>query len=382
MKTALLLLGVAVSHSYGKSISSHEFNHLKNPEITSTCNNVDWMCGEPITVCGSGGPYGNCICAGDVNGHTQCVQDTSCESMTRCSDGGECPMGSVCLSSQNCCGVPNCVPLCSNSTTTETPTTTTQGPDMCSGINWSCGGSVTVCGDLGPYGECFCGDDVQGNQDCFIDEACSTQTKCSQNTDCPSGSSCVTGTCCDYSLCLPLCSNNTKTTTPAPNMPTSTPAPNTPAPTSSSICSSVDWICGESATICGSQGPLGECFCDQDVQNNHYCMIDDYCSDMSVCATNSQCAQGSVCATSCCGSGNCFVICNGNDVVDPVERLLPITAFSVPSDLERQCAQMYVDCRENCSEKFGRCTAKYGQCPDKAVKCLEECKETREKCWN
>jgi len=200
--------------TYGAKLTSKNMATPAKVEAASTCNNVDYHCGEQITICGSGGPYGNCFCAGDVSGHTQCVQDTSCASLTHCSEGGECGGGQVCLSGANCCGVPNCVPLCngSSSTTTSMPTTTTttSSPNMCTGINWQCGGSVTICGSQGPYDECFCGDDVNQDQQCFIDEACSGEPQCSQNSGCPSGSLCVTGTCCEVSLCLPICTGNSQ----------------------------------------------------------------------------------------------------------------------------------------------------------------------------
>jgi len=381
MKTALLVLSFAVSYTNANSVSYHHSKQSKGPpQAAATCNNVDWNCGEAITICGGGGSYGNCICAGDIAGHTQCIIDSSCDNLVRCSDGGECNNNMVCLSGENCCGVPNCVPLCTANATTTTmmPTTTTEGPSMCAGIKWQCGGSVTICGNQGPYDECFCGNDVDGNSQCFTDEACNTQTQCSTNSDCPSGNACVPGTCCDVSLCLPICGNSTKTTTPSPN----TPSPLTPSPTSSSICNSAEWTCGGSVTICGSQGPLGECFCNEDINQNHYCMIDNYCSEVPACTQNSDCQSGSICAPSCCGTGNCFQICNGNDFIDPVEFLLPITAFHTPSHQEKQCAESYVRCREKCSAKFGRCTAKHGKCPQESVQCLEQCKHTREKCDN
>jgi len=296
-----------------------------------------------------------------------------------CSEGGDCPSGYVCLNSQNCCGVPNCVMTCNSTKTTTTMPTTTES-NVCAGIDWSCGDSLTVCGDEGPYNECLCANDVQGNSACVIDESCSTQTQCSQNSNCPSGSICVPGTCCDFSLCLPVCNNasTTNAPTPQPNQ-----APTTPAPTSTNICSNAEWTCGGSVTICGDQGPLSECFCNEDVNGNHACVIDDYCSDLAPCSQNSGCPSGSVCAPSCCGAGNCFIICTqSKEKEDPLSRLLPITAFSVPSEQEKKCGGEYLECRESCSNNFGRCTAKHGECPQQSVKCLDECKVTREKCLN
>jgi len=95
-------------------------------------------------------------------------------------------------------------------TTIATSTTTTQvGVPTCAAAQ--CGTFVlTYNTGCGPYGDCACATDPNGNGVCVEDTSCDAAT-CSTDSDCGTGEICWTESCCGTNICAvtsDLCGDN------------------------------------------------------------------------------------------------------------------------------------------------------------------------------
>ena len=90
------------------------------------------------------------------------------------------------------------------------------------------------------------------------------------------------------------------------------------------------WDCGDPPDQCGTTGPLGGCFCDQDVDGATFCWENIACSDPSVtsCSSNADCAPGQRCTTNCCGQ-TCLFECGTNPSSDTQSQAEQLTAVGM-----------------------------------------------------
>jgi hypothetical protein len=71
------------------------------------------------------------------------------------------------------------------------------------------GAYFSQCGDTGPFGECFCFQDVNGAEICVQPVYCDGSQVCAANGDCPSGQTCIApDNGCGESLCSPCCGSD------------------------------------------------------------------------------------------------------------------------------------------------------------------------------
>jgi hypothetical protein len=80
-------------------------------DCEASCGNSNWSCGATLTICGSGGLYGICVCDLDTEGVSLCWANAYCSDLSPCGSSSSCPGGSHCVSG-TCCGSGYCFSPC------------------------------------------------------------------------------------------------------------------------------------------------------------------------------------------------------------------------------------------------------------------------------
>src|SRR5712691_7071699 len=78
------------------SIRAPVFADIQSP---NPCTDQDFVCGGPVTLCGSDA-NGDCGCESGDRHMAKCVSNTPCDSLVPCNSDADCPSG-VCSAADN-----------------------------------------------------------------------------------------------------------------------------------------------------------------------------------------------------------------------------------------------------------------------------------------